>query len=167
MNFTIRTAVSEDSDKLIELASLTSMKGAIGLRIERKPDFFRLLHLSESFIMLVAENNSQQIIGCFAATQNTMCINGKKLPVYYLRDLKIHPDYKGSMLAYLLAKKMQIRLLNEGADILCCTMASGNNAVVPFLKDAPASHLLLKLLNIIFTRFCLLIIQNYRLVKQL
>src|SRR5215831_6381889 len=132
MQFTIRDAVPEDSDKLIELISLTPMNGVIGLKIDRKPDFFRLLHLSQSFIVLVAEDNTQQIIGCFAATKDEMCIEGKSSLVYYLRDLKVHPDHKGSMIAYHLVKKMHGRLLKEGADILCCTMSSGNEAVEPF-----------------------------------
>ena len=46
----------------------------------------------------------------------------------------MHPDYKGSMLGYLLVKKMYDKLMKEGADILCCTMASGNDAVIPFFK---------------------------------
>jgi predicted N-acetyltransferase YhbS len=134
MQFIIRDAVPEDSDKLIELTSLAPMKGTIGLKIDRQPDFFRLLHLSESFIMLVAENNQEQMIGCFAATKNKMVIGNEIMEVYYLRDLKIHPDYKGSMLAYSLVKNMYTTLLQKGADILCCTMASGNDAVVPFFK---------------------------------
>jgi len=134
MNFTIREAVPKDSGKLLELTSLTAMKGAIGLRIDRQPDFFRLLHLSESFIVLVAENNLQEITGCFAATKNYMCIEDKKSIVYYLRDLKVHPKYNGSMLAYSLVKKMYQRLLKEGADILCCTMAADNDAVMPFFR---------------------------------
>lgn len=134
MQFTIREALPEDSDQLIELTSITPMKGVIGLRIDRRPDFFRLLHLSDSFILLVAENNMNQIIGCFAATKNKMCVNGKTCHVYYLRDLKVNPHYKGSMIAYHLVKKMHNRLLKEGADILCCTMASGNDAVIPFFE---------------------------------
>lgn len=134
MNFIIRDAVPEDSDQLLELTALTSMKGAIGLRIDRQPDFFKLLHLSESFIVLVAENNLQQIAGCFSATKSYMSIEEEKSVVYYLRDLKVHPKYSGSMLAYSLVKKMYKRLLKEGADILCCTMAGGNNAVIPFFQ---------------------------------
>jgi len=134
MNFIVRNAVPGDSEKLIELTSLAPMKGKIGLRIDRQPDFFRLLHLSESFITLVAENNQQQIIGCFAATKNKMVIGNEIMDVYYLRDLKIHPVYQGGMLAYSLVKKMYATLLQKGADILCCTMASGNDAVVPFFE---------------------------------
>lgn len=134
MNFTIRNAIPGDSEKLIELTSLAPMKGTIGLKIDRQPDFFRLLNLSESSIVLVAENNQQRIVGCFAATKNKMAINNELRCVYYLRDLKVHPECKGSTIAYTLVKNMYSILLKEGADILCCTMASGNNAVLPFFK---------------------------------
>ncbi len=134
MNFIVRNARPEDSEKLIELTSLAPMKGTIGLRIDRQPDFFQLLHLSESFIALVAENNEQQLIGCFVATKNKMRIADTVRDIYYLRDLKVHPEHKGSPIAYSLVKNMYSILLKEGADILCCTMASGNDAVVPFFK---------------------------------
>src|SRR6185437_6985632 len=106
MNFIVRNARPEDSEKLIELKSLAPMKGTIGLRIDRQPDFFQLLHLSESFIALVAENNEQQLIGCFAATKNKMRIADTVSDIYYLRDLKVHPEHKGSPIAYSLVKNM-------------------------------------------------------------
>ena len=132
MNFIIRDATPKDSGKLLELTALTPMKGTIGLRIDRQPDFFSLLRLSESFILLVAENNSQEITGCFAATKSYISVDDKVIAAFHLRDLKIHPEYSGSMLAYLLVKKMHERLLKEDADILCAAMAAGNKAVIPF-----------------------------------
>src|SRR5437868_4985315 len=109
MPFNIRDGQQKDSDKLIELTSLTPMKGIIELQVQRKPDFFRLLQLSESFILLVAENKEQQIIGCFAATKSKLQLNSKSRMVYYLRDLKVHPRYKGSTVAFSLVKKMYER----------------------------------------------------------
>ena len=46
MNFIIRDATPKDSGKLLELTALTPMKGTIGLRIDRQPDFFSLLRLT-------------------------------------------------------------------------------------------------------------------------
>jgi hypothetical protein len=132
MKFIIRDAVFEDSDKLVKLAGLTPMKGTIGLRIDRTPDFFSLLKLSESFIALVAENIDKEIIGSFVATGNQLCIMQKVTTAYYLRDLKIHPDYKGNSVAYMLVKKMYERFKALQADILYCTAADGNNTVIPF-----------------------------------
>src|SRR4051812_34109930 len=106
MNFTIRDAVPKDSDKLLELTALTPMKGTIGLKIDRQPDFFKLLQLSEAYILLIAESNSQEITGCVAATKSYICLEDNQIPAYHLRDLKIHPKYTGSMLSYLLVKKM-------------------------------------------------------------
>ncbi len=133
MQFKIRDAQQHDSDGLIALTALAPMKGSIGLRIDRKPDFFKLLHLNDSFIMLVAENSIHQITGCIAATKKKMYIDGKISIVYNIRDFKVHPGFKNSRLAYYIVKKMYARLLQEDADILCCTIASGNDAVAPFL----------------------------------
>jgi len=134
MKFLIRDAVFEDSDKLIKLTALTPMKGTIGLRIDRTPDFFSLLKLSESFIALVAENIDKEIIGSFVAIKNQLCIMQKVTTAYYVRDLKIHPDHKGNSVAYMLVKKMYERLKALQADILYCTAAAGNNSVIPFFE---------------------------------
>jgi hypothetical protein len=132
MKFVIRDALPGDSEKLIKLTRLSPMKGTIGLRIDRTPDFFSLLKLSESFIALVAENIDKEIIGSFVATKNQLCIMQKVTTGYYLRDLKIHPDYKGNSIAYMLVKKMYERLKALQADILYCTAADGNSTVMPF-----------------------------------
>lgn len=134
MNFLIRDALPGDSDKLIRLTGLSPMNGTIGLRIDRNPNFFSLLQLSGSYILLVAENKEKEIIGSFAATKSKLCIMGKPTIAYYLRDLKIHPDKKELPIAYLLVKKMYERLKALGADILYCTAAAGNNAVIPFFE---------------------------------
>jgi|KBSMisStandDraft_5_1062788.scaffolds.fasta_scaffold18704_5 hypothetical protein len=134
MNFTIRDAVPGDSEKLIKLTNLSPMKGAIGLRIDRNPNFFSLLELSESYILLIAENKENEIIGSFAATKNQLYIMGKQTIAYYLRDLKIHPYKKDLPIAYMLVKKMYERLKSINADILYCTAAAGNNAVIPFFE---------------------------------
>ena len=132
MPLTIREARTEDSPGLTQLVRLTPMQGLIGLRTERNPDFFELLRLSLDFILLVAVDGLNEIRGCFAATKNNMRVSGGVRVVYYLRDLKVHPESHGSMVAFRLVREMYKRLIEKEADILCCTMASGNEAVVPF-----------------------------------
>jgi predicted N-acetyltransferase YhbS len=134
MKFIIRDAAPEDSDKLIELTDLAPMKGIIGLRIDRKPDFFKLLKVGESYIALVAITNGNDIIGFFAAVKNTVCLSGHDRTAWYLRDLKVHPDHKGTSVGFRLAKAMLDRLKELHADILCCTVAQGNDLVVPFFE---------------------------------
>ena len=134
MKFTIRDAIQNDSDKLIELTALAPMKGIIGLRIDRKPDFFKLLRLGDSYLALVATTVENDIVGFFAAVKTRLCLLGKETTAWYVRDLKVHPAYKGSSVGFRLVKTMQARLNQANADILCCTVAAGNDLIVPFFE---------------------------------
>lgn len=129
---TIRHATQIDSDNLIRLTGLTPMRGQISIRIDRKPDFFLLLKERGEAIVLVAEDQKDHIIGCFTATLNTFFFQQKEESIYYLGDLKIHPGYSGSRVAYLLVKKMHEELNNKQAGWIFGMSAGGNEAVVPF-----------------------------------
>jgi ribosomal protein S18 acetylase RimI-like enzyme len=134
MKFTIREALPTDSNMLIELTRLTPIQGIIGLIIDRKPNFFDLLKQSGVFIVLVAVDDNNMIRGCFVATKEDIRLKCEETSAYYLRDLKVHPDYRGSKVAFMLVKKMYERLKQEGADILYCTSAAGNASVMPFFE---------------------------------
>jgi len=110
------------------------MKGIIGLRIDRKPDFFKLLRLGDSYLALVAITVENDIVGFFAAVKTSLCLLGKETTAWYVRDLKVHQAYKGSSVGFRLVKTMQARLKEVNADILCCTVAAGNDLVVPFFE---------------------------------
>jgi hypothetical protein len=130
----IRHALPSDSAALIALTSLTPMKGPISLRIDRKPDFFSLLKQRGDAIVLVAEDKAQIIIGSFSAAKQYFLLNGSTVSVYYLGDLKVHPAYAKSFLAFKLVREMHRELLLAGADLLICTAAEGNEAVLPFFN---------------------------------
>ena len=128
----IRKAILPDSDALIQLTALTPMKGNIVLRIDRRPDFFSLLKQRGDYMVLVAEDENKKIIGSFSSACQEFIINRQKYLVYYLGDLKVHPDHVNTSLAYRLIRKMHEELLQIGADILICTAASGNKPVTVF-----------------------------------
>jgi hypothetical protein len=128
----IRHALPTDSPSLIALTALTPMQGTISLRIDRKPDFFRLLKERGEAIVLVAEDESKNIVGSFSAAKQSFFLDDDVIPVYYLGDLKVHPTHTRSLLAYKLVKEMHRQLLQAGADLLVCTAAEGNASVFPF-----------------------------------
>lgn len=129
----IRNATFHDNEQLIELTSLTPMAGVISLRIDRKPDFFSLLKKRGEYKVIVAEK-SHRIIGSISCTIQPTIICNKEYPVYYLGDLKVHPDFTGTHLAYRIVKAMLEELQQMGADILFCTAADGNKAVQPIFE---------------------------------
>ena len=128
----IRHATAADSDALINLSALTPMKGRISLRIDRNPDFFQLLRERGTYIAFVAETEKKEIVGSFTAACQTFFIEQTEVPVYYLGDLKVHPQYTGSSLAYRIVQKMYAELKAGGADLLYCNTVKGNDSVMPF-----------------------------------
>lgn len=130
----IRQAIQSDSPALIKLSALAPMKGSIGLRIDRNPDFFNLLKERGSFKVFVAEDSNGDIMGSFSAALQYFCINQHTRPVHYLCDLKIHPSQKSTTLAFRLVKEMHRYLKDTGADLLFCTAADGNHPVMNFFE---------------------------------
>jgi hypothetical protein len=128
----IREALPKDNAALLKLTSLTPMKGRISLRIDRNPDFFRLLSKrGESKVYVAGKNGT--LVGCFSVSNTETLVNGNYEKVYYLADLKIHPSYGGIMLVRLLNVMMN-HLKQCGADLLFCTAAFGNEKVMPLFE---------------------------------
>ena len=62
-----RLANKSDNIKLLELTSSVSMDGDISLRIDRNPDFFKILELRGESLVVIAEEN-QKIIGAVCSS---------------------------------------------------------------------------------------------------
>jgi hypothetical protein len=130
----IRKANDADSKALIALTSVTPMKGNISLRIDRKPDFFALLKERGDFIVWVATDEGGNVVGSFSTALQNFVLANEICQVYYVGDLKVHPSFSKTTIAYRLVKSMYTYLKQSGADLLLCTAAAENEAVFPFLK---------------------------------
>jgi len=109
------------------------MKGVISLCIDREPDFFLLLQArGESEV--VVSMDGKQVLGSFSISKQKVVINSQVETIYYLADLKIHPEWRGSSIGIRLMEAMRVRLLELSADLLFCTVAEGNDRVLPFLQ---------------------------------
>lgn len=129
----IREATVADNPGLLNLTSLTPMKGEISIRIDRFPDFFRLLRLRGNCIVYVMEKD-KEIIGSFSAAEVKCFINGKESIVHYVGDLKIHPIIQKMVYTVRLIHVLYDHLLKKNADIVFCTAAYGNDEVLPFFN---------------------------------
>jgi GNAT superfamily N-acetyltransferase len=127
----IRRAETSDNEGLQDLTSATPMGGEISIRIDRHPDFFRLLEQRGRSHVLVAEDDGK-IVGCISVAEVMVYVNGKQESVHYLGDLKVYPDYQRTGLAVRLVKSMHRYLLSVDADIVIWTAAYGNRSVLPF-----------------------------------
>jgi len=125
----IREATRSDNEALLSLTSMTPMSGHHSIRIDRQPDFFRLLDRRGRSHVLVAEEGGF-IIGCVSVSQVLVHIDQRHESVHYLGDLKIHPHHRGTGLAVRLIKSIR-DLLEADIDLVMCTVAHGNRNVLP------------------------------------
>ena len=130
---TIREARRDDNAGLLALTAATPMGGAIAVRSDRYPDFFRLLERRGPSRTLVAEQDGA-IVGCVSANRVPVYVEGVPEEVHYLGDLKVHPDLRRSGIAAGLLKAMEADLRAAGADLVLCTAAFGNDRVRPYLE---------------------------------
>lgn len=130
---TIREARRDDNAGLLALTAVTPMGGAIAVRSDRNPDFFRLLERRGPSRVLVAEEGGL-IVGSVSANRVPVYVEGVPEEVHYLGDLKVHPDFRRSGVAAGLLKTMEDDLRAAGADLVICTAAFGNHRVRPYLE---------------------------------
>ena len=109
------------------------MPGAIGLRIDREPDFFRLLSLRGQGTVLVREEGGE-IQGCISVSSRPVWALGTRQNLWYVGDLKVRPECRKQGVGAALAEAALDHLLGEGADLLACVVARGNRRVLTFLE---------------------------------
>lgn len=97
--FSVRDSVPADNADLIELAAACAMKGDIALRIDRGPDFFALNRLEgDKWRVGVAEVHGS-VVGCIAASERKVFLNGVPMPIGYVGDFKVHPLHRNTRIA--------------------------------------------------------------------
>lgn len=129
----IRQATREDNSELIRLTQRSPMKGTISLRIDRNPDFWSLLGLRGESSVWVAFKEGE-IIGSFSGSRKKVWVAGKENEIIYLADLKILPEYRNGLVAARLLQALYQHLKSQGADLCYCTIAEGNDKVLPLFK---------------------------------
>jgi GNAT superfamily N-acetyltransferase len=112
------------------------MMGKTSIRIDRHPDFFKLLSLRGESKVFIAEVNDL-IIGCICVSMQHVYINKEIKPVYYVGDFKVLPEFRGKGVGIELCKELTNFLLDAGADLVFLTVAEGNKKPLPFFKDRP------------------------------
>ncbi|MCC3355384.1 GNAT family N-acetyltransferase [Bacillus sp. REN16] len=98
--------------QLLQLAKTTNT-GSDLFYVDRSPNFF---HLPVEFgttrnFGLFKEN---ELIGCIAVSEQMRVVNKTCQKVYYLNDLRIHPDYHRTFAFYRLAEQLLTHYRNEG-----------------------------------------------------
>ncbi|MGW8267955.1 MAG: GNAT family N-acetyltransferase, partial [Longimicrobiales bacterium] len=129
----IHRATRADNRQLLALTRSTPMAGAIGLRIDREPDFFRLLSLRGPGTVLVRREDGE-IQGCITVSSRLVWAAGARRPLWYVGDMKVRPEDRKTGVGAALAGAALNHLLESGADLVACVVAQGNRRALTFLE---------------------------------
>ena len=131
-----RLATSGDNEQLIGLTAATGMAGSIGLRIDRKPDFFKLLELRGDTKVFVALDEDR-IIGCLCVSLQQVYVGGEIFPLQYIGDLKVLEGYRNQGIGLQLCNEMANYVIAFGSDLAFLNVSKGNTKPVAFFKNRP------------------------------
>jgi len=97
--FTPRTrdATAADNDALLDLTAACETHGAIGLRVEREPDFFALNRLEADGWRVGVANGltPRSVAGCVSVSPRNVYLEGSPRITAYAGDFKVHPAHRG------------------------------------------------------------------------
>ena len=92
-----RDATTADNDALLDLTAACETRGAIGLRIEREPDFFALNALERDGWRVGVANGltGRSVAGCISVSPRRVYLEGVPTLTAYAGDFKVHPAHRG------------------------------------------------------------------------
>ena len=129
-----RLATDNDNNQLIELTSSSGMQGEISLRIDRKPDFFKLLNMrGESKVFVALDGDI--IIGSICVSQQEVYVGGQITPLQYFADFKIATPYRNRTIGFRLCRELENHVLSIGADLAFANFSKGNIKPFRFLSN--------------------------------
>ena len=129
----IREASAEDNAGLLALTDATPMLGTVSLRIDRGPDFFRLLKVRGKTKVFVATHRDR-IIGCISATVRLAFVTGVPQRIGYIGDVKVHPTFAGSRVVLRLISATREYLVQRNVDLLFAVIAAGNRHALSLME---------------------------------
>jgi ribosomal protein S18 acetylase RimI-like enzyme len=129
-----RLASSGDNLQLIELTASTGMMGETSLRIDRKPDFFKLLEKrGKTSVFVAVEDN--RIVGSLCVSLQEVYVGGQVLPLYYIGDFKVAASHRKMGIGLRLCDELANCIIPEGADLAFLNVAKGNKQPFSFFKN--------------------------------
>ena len=133
---TYRLATREENQQLIELTAAGGMAGETALRIDRNPDFFKLLEKRGQSRVVVAVDG-HLIIGSLCVSLQQVYAGGEILPLYYIGDFKVDVSYRNMGIGLELCNALANIIVPEGADLAFLNVSKGNSKPFTFFKNRP------------------------------
>lgn len=133
---TYRLATTKDNQQLIDLTAASAMAGEIALRIDRQPDFFRLLDMrGESKVFVALEGDT--IIGCVCVSLQRVYVGGQIFPIQYVGDFKVAESFRNKGIGLQLCDDLANYVTSIGADLAFLNVSKGNTKPFSFFKNRP------------------------------
>jgi len=131
-----RLATYDDNQQLIALTASTGMMGETALRIDRKPDFFRLLKMrGETKVFIALDGDT--VIGSLCVTMQQVYVGGQVFPLQYIGDFKVSELYRNKGIGLQLCNEMADHVISRGADLAFLNVSKGNTKPISFFKNRP------------------------------
>jgi ribosomal protein S18 acetylase RimI-like enzyme len=131
-----RLATNKDNQQLIELTAVSGMVGETALRIDRKPDFFKLLNMRGDTKVFIALDN-ETLIGSLCVSLQNVYVGGQIVPLHYIGDFKVAEAYRNKGIGLQLCNQMADYLTSIDADLAFLNFSKGNGRPVSFFKNRP------------------------------
>jgi ribosomal protein S18 acetylase RimI-like enzyme len=112
------------------------MMGETALRIDRKPNFFKLLNArGESKVFVALDGDT--IIGSLCVSLQEVYISGQIFPIHYIGDFKVSESRRNMGVGLQLCNELANYVIAQGADIAFLNVAKGNSKPFSFFKNRP------------------------------
>lgn len=131
-----RLATNKDNQQLIALTAVSGMVGETALRIDRKPDFFKLLTMRGDSKVFIALDN-ETLIGCLCVSLQNVYVGGQIVPLHYIGDFKVAEAYRNKGIGLQLCNQLADYLTSIDADLAFLNFSKGNARPVSFFKNRP------------------------------
>lgn len=131
-----RIANIEDNQQLIDLTAASGMKGDISLRIDRHPNFFKLLEMRGESTVFVAVD-ADVIIGCICLSRQEVYVNKQIIPMQYIGDFKILESYRNKGIGLNLCNQLADYVISTGVDLAFLNFSKGNDKPISFFRERP------------------------------
>ena len=111
-------ATADDDVALRQLAAACEMRGDIGLRVDREPDFFALNRLEGErwSVGVVRGLEPGTVAGCVGVSERRAYLHGVPSRTMYVGDLKVHPAHRGGATADVLERYARDACRAAGGD---------------------------------------------------
>lgn len=126
-----RPATPADNAGLLTLAAYCPMRADISICVHRSPDFFALNRLEgDDWQVTVVDAESDAIAGCIAMARRRVWLDGRSVDSFYVSDLKVHPEHRGTAVADALQRSVWEWCRATGPDLpALITVLVGNRAM--------------------------------------